>query len=702
MGKITLASIQQPLARPAPKTNIYEGREVDPGRIRAQVQGGPEIRNAAADGLISLAQGLSAWSGVARAWASRSERDEERVDGNQEGVNPRRASAPESAEKRKDPPELADHPALIGLNRSRAESKKEDPVPLNPLAPTETTAPESAAADRAQDLDRAGLVEAVRLHNSALTAFQEKQAELKGRQAIDDPLTGQPGLVDRTRQWIEDYEQRVKPKFRWSATEDIYKGLVQQSQEQLMAQSVARQTDEEEAWREQVFEADLDQRIETMFQDPSPQRLADLETEIGTLWPDPESAERRVEMLDRSYGRIAEKMLEAGHLNEAETFVNQYQGRFKPETAEGLQKALDRKEAELSLNHTALAEVLPDLAADEIENIINQGQASENLDGLYQSAEEFWGLPAGARSNYQSYRQEAQAARDWLDRPDKAFKPFPELLAQAERELGREGDGEQVLNRYNLVWREIRRRQQEFNDDPIGYVAAQRDQTLDRLTGKGFLGQDLSPAQVQMRIALGRSLAKKMGLEDQGQVLSLAEVAQYREQLAQAVAPVDRLKLLTEYGQLFGRYAGRAFKQLDVPAEDRLAVQLNRHPQPEVRELAALGLDRNVEPAEPWLEALAHNEADDSPYGRELMGRLVESDWEDDQAWEELAALRNLSATVAAAGTARGHPRPGRLAARLVEGLSEMSRRVDSPLKNMAAKALNGRKGEACGGRSSA
>lgn len=714
MGKITLASIQQPLSQPGPKTNMYEGREVDLGRIRAQVQGGPEIHNGAAAGLANLAQGLSAWTGVARAWASRQDQTEERPAGNQDGSDYRRALAKELGDQRKDPPELADHPVLRGLSRAKAGKKQEASKPADSVskaldlvrsrlkneeadlaASQQSATPEAAQINRDQDLDRAGLLESLRIHNSALSVFLEKQAELNGRQAIDDPLTGQPGLVDRTRKWIEDYEQKVKPKFRWPLTEEIYDGMIKRSHEQLLAQSEALQTGEEEAWREEVFEADLEQRIETMFQDPDPQRLADLEEEITTLWPEPESAGRRAEVRDRSYGRIAQKMLEAGNLNEAEAFINQYQGSFKPETAEALQKDLDRKEAELSLSHTALTEVLPDLAADEIDDIIAKGRGSQNLDGLYQSAEEFWGLPAGVRGIYQTYRQEAQAAREWLDRPENAFKPFSELLAQAERELGQEGDGEHVLNRHSLARQEIRRRQQEFNDDPIGYVAAQRDQTLGRLAGKGLLGKDLSPAQVQMRIALGRSLAKKMGMEDQGQVLSSAEVAQYREQLAQAAAPADRVKLLAEYQRLFGRYADRAFNQLDISAEERLAVLLHRHPRPEVRELVLLGLDRTVEPAEPWLESLAHNEADSSSYGRELMGRLVDSDWEDDQAWEELGALRNLSATVVAAGMRQGHPRPGRLAAKLVEGLSEMSRRVDTPLKNMAAQALAGREGEA-------
>lgn len=691
MGKITLASIQQPLSRPGPKTNMYEGREVDPGRIRAQVQGGPEIRNGASAGLISLAQGLSAWSGVVQAWGRRQEQAEEGPAENQKNSSRRRDSAPEPADQRIYPPEPA-NPVSKALDLVRSRLKDEE---AGSAVLRETAAPEASQADRDQDLDRAGLLESIRIHNSALAVFLEKQAELNGRQAIDDPLTGQPGLVDRTRKWIEDYEQKAKPKFRGPLTEEIYDGMIKRSHERLLAQSEARQTGEEEAWREEVFEADLEQRIETMFQDPDPQRLTDLEEEINTLWPEPESAGRRAEVRDRSYGRIAQKMLEAGNLNEAEAFINQYQDSFKPETAEKLQKGLDRKEAELCLNHSALAEVLPDLAADEIDDIMAKGQTSENLAGLYQTAEEFWDLPTEARSIYQSYRQEAQAAKEWLDRPENAFKPFSELLAQAERELDREGDGEQVLNSHSLVRREIRRRQQEFDDDPIGYVSAQRDQTLGRLAGKGLLSQDLSPVQVQMRIALGRALAKKMGMEDQGQVLSLAEVAQYREQMAQAAGPADRLKLLTDYQRMFGRYAYRAFNQLDLPAEDRLAVRLNQHPRPEVRELALLGLDRATEPAEPWLQFLACNEADDSPYGQELVGRLVESDWEDEQAWEELAALRNLSATVVAAGMARGYPRPGRLAAKMMEGLSDMSRRVDAPLKNLAAQALAGREGEA-------
>lgn len=352
MGKITLASIQQPLSQPGPKTNMYEAREVDPGRIRARVQGGPEIHNGMAAGLASLAQGLSAWTGVARAWASRQDQTEEGPTRNQDSSGYRRAAAQEPGDRRKDPPELADHPVSRGLSQAKAGKEQEESKPADSvskaldlvrsrlkneeadLAASQKFATlEADKINRDQDLDRAGLLESIRIHNSALAIFLEKQAELKGRQAIDDPLTGQPGLVDRTRKWIEEYEQKIRPNFRWPLTDEIYDGMIKRSHEQLLAQSEARQTGEEEAWREEVFEADLEQRIETMFQDPDPQRLADLEEEINTLWPEPESAGRRAEVRDRSYGRVAQKMLEAGNLNEAEAFINQYQGSFKPETA---------------------------------------------------------------------------------------------------------------------------------------------------------------------------------------------------------------------------------------------------------------------------------------------------------------------------------------------------------------------------------
>jgi|GEM_PF-6810409 Transcription elongation factor len=653
MSKIILSSIEQPLAQSAPRTNIYEGREVDPGRIRAQVQAGPEIRNGAAAGLASLAQGLSAWTGVARAWSSRKERPESESPQDQPddgGFKGRAGPGPEKGSRPK---------GQIRQLESEAAGEP-DFVPAD-----------QARTDRDLDLDRAALLEAVRAHDGEMAAFAENQAQLNGRAAIDDPLTGQQGLTGQALNWMKEYDQKFEPKFRRPETGEMYRQALEQRRSQLVEGSEARQVGEEEAWREEVFESDLDLMVQTMFQDPTPQRLADLDAEIETLWPAPEAEERRADIRDRSYGQIARTILDGGNLGEAEAFVNQYKDNFKSETIAKLHQAFDYKESELILCHTALAEVLPDLATDEARAILTDGQASQPLEELYRTAEDFWDLPAEKAAEFRRGRQAARAANEWLGRPDRSFKAFPELLAEAEREL--KGADESGQASYALVERELKKREREFNDDPIGHVISQRDAALERLLAQGGLDEGRGPELAQMKIALGRSLAKKMGMEDRGLVLSWEEARQYRDQLAQAPGPAERLDLLTECDKLFGRYSERAFRQLDVPAEERLTVWLNRHHNPAVRELALLGLDRTAAPAEPWLQSLAHNEADDSPYGRELMNRLTKSDWEDDQAWEGLSALRNLAATVVAAGAAQGHPRPGRLAARLLGGLSEMA-----------------------------
>lgn len=609
MGRIILSSIEQPLAQNAPRTNIYEGREVDPGRIRAQVQGGPEIHNGAAAGLASLAQGLSAWTGVARAWGRRKDNNDSQL-------------------------EAADEPA---------------------------SAPD-AQASRDLDLDRAALLEAVRAHEGEMAAFSEGQEQLNGREAIDDPLTGNQGLTGRALNWMQDFDQKFQPQFRRPETGEMYRQAVEQRRAQLLGQAGARQAGEEEAWREEVFEADLDLMVQTMFQDPSPQRLSDLDAEIETLWPGPESEERRAEIRDRSYGRIAQTILAEGNVDEAEAFINQHKDSFKAETAADLKMALGRKESELGLSRSALDEVLPDLALDEMKGIMAGGPAGESLEGLYQTAENLAGYRRG--------REEALAARQWLERPDRAFKALPELLAEAGRELKSEDGGEQSLSRYALVERELKQRQRRLNLDPLGQVGPQRDAAIKRLLAKGDLSEERGPELAQMQIALGRSLAKKMGMNDRGLVLSWAEAGQYRDQLAQAASPAERLDLLTGYGRLFGRYADRAFSQLDVPAEEGLAARLNQHPDPAARDLALLGLDRSAEPVDERLQAAARQAADCSRVGLQLKKRALNKP-PGDPAREDLEALRNLAVTIVSAGAARKEPRPLRLALRALNALAE-------------------------------
>lgn len=659
MGRIILSSIEQPLAQSAPRANIYEGREVDPGRIRARVQGGPEIRNGTAAGLASLAQGLSAWTGAAQAWSSRK--------GASKSQAPRRQSADEGSGGQPGPgPKEGGSPALR-VSEARLEALGD---PNSALA-------DQGRTDRDLDLDRAALLEAARAHDGEMAAFTESQAQLNGRAAIDDPLTGRQGLTGQAVNWMKEFDHQFQPKFRRPETVEMYRQALEQRRSQLVERSEARQAGAEDAWREQVFESDLDLMIQTMFQDPTPQCLADLDAEIETLWPAPEAEERRADLRDRSYGQIAQTILDAGDLNEAEAFINQYKNNFKPETEEKLHQALDRKESELVLSHTALAEVLPDLAADELRAIIADGQAREALDGLYRTAEEFWDLPAEKAAEYRRGRQAAEAAHEWLSRPDRAFKAFPALLAEAERELKSE-DEAAGLTSYALVARELKRKQQEFNDDPIGHISAQRDAAVDRLLAQGDIINEPGPELAQMKIALGRSLAKKMGLEERGLALSREEVGHYRDQLAQTESPNERLERLSEYDRLFGRYAKRAFSQMDITAEERLAVRLNQHPDSAVRELALLGLDRTVAPAESWLQNLARNKADASAYGRDLARRLTEAAPESGDTLEELEALRNLACQVAAAGAARGDFRPERLAAKLVESLSDKLGKADA------------------------
>jgi len=59
--KLPSASNLQPLSRSAPRGNIYEGREVNVGRVQGQFSGGPAIRSGAGEGLGALAGGLGKW-----------------------------------------------------------------------------------------------------------------------------------------------------------------------------------------------------------------------------------------------------------------------------------------------------------------------------------------------------------------------------------------------------------------------------------------------------------------------------------------------------------------------------------------------------------------------------------------------------------------------------------------------------------------
>lgn len=60
MGRIIIRSLQQPLARPAPRGNRYQAKDIDIGRVQSRFEGGPAPSSPAA-GLTELARGLSIW-----------------------------------------------------------------------------------------------------------------------------------------------------------------------------------------------------------------------------------------------------------------------------------------------------------------------------------------------------------------------------------------------------------------------------------------------------------------------------------------------------------------------------------------------------------------------------------------------------------------------------------------------------------------
>ena len=514
-------------------------------------------------------------------------------------------------------------------------------IARNPLP---APGPEQLAQEaREADLDRAAYLEAARKHEADLSSFVAKQSQLSGRQAIDDPLTGNQGLTTRALDWVKQYDQAFKPKFRRPETETLYRESVKLKRGQVLEEAAIRQKSEEDAYRQRVLQGNLDLVLNDTLNDLRPEKLKSLDREIEVSWSRPDDAERLAETRDQCYRSIAQKMLDEANLDEADSFLVAHRDKFKSETFKGLEQAINRRESELAVSHQALADILPDLARDEQTSILEKGQSNALLDGLYQTAETHWGLSVEQKNEYQRNRQETEAARQWLDQPEHSFKPFPELLAQADKDfLQAKSTDKQQIETHDLVRESLKKEWQKLNDDPIGYVSSSRDFLINQIMAKNGLDASRSSELTQTKIALGRSLAKKLGMEDRGLVLSGVEADRLRQSLDQAQTPEDRLEMLTATRQQLGRYADRAFRQIDVPAEERLAVRLNSGDSAETRRAASLAFQRlSQNPPEDdhysWLMmARAAVEAGISPQAQRFLAESIDQH----RSQEELEGLR--------------------------------------------------------------
>ncbi len=328
-----------------------------------------------------------------------------------------------------------------------------------------------------------------------------------------------------------------------------------------------------------------------------------------------------------------------------------------------MEEKLESRGAEESLELAALGEILPDLALAQETQALTGVSAGGSLKGLFKKT---------APDRATQYRQglaQARAARGWLEAPANRCRPFPELLAKARSEFS----GSEAAGTGRLVESELKRAWGQLNQDPLGYVEKAGQRQMTALSRQGLLNSDDPAAQTQTRIALGRSLAKKLGFEDQGMVLSRAEAEARGRELEGIKEPEARLAKLAEYEQHFGRYAARAFKQLDISPEERLALKFYKDPDPGVRRAGLTGFKYLGAAAGPGgVEKQRLLDDLKTMFESQSAARRLEDKFfasaADEEAWADLAAFYQL--TEAAALGAAGNGQDGlRTAARLLKAL---------------------------------
>ena len=414
-------------------------------------------------------------------------------------------------------------------------------------------------------------------------SWLEECGRLQGRSAIN-------GLPAQARQWDEEVERRQAGVTDAQTRANLT--VIYGRNRAWTAGRLTEQMDKQlAAWTAQNFEAEMADMLKHLDSTPGdwPGAVEHSAFLIDTFYPDQDNRLRKNEAAKSIFSRSVSSAGLAGRQEQGQSLLEEADryAAFSPEDKAAIhgdyQAALARSRSEERAMGELLGEALLARGRDELTEILRNGPADEALGRNLKTAEARGFLPAGSWSGHQKERAAAQEAARWLKSPENYEKSLPELLSLAEEKFGRaEGDASGVGR---LVMAELAERQEKLKADPLGYVEEQSQAVMKRLTADGFLPSG-GPEIVQARVEVGRLVARQMGLKDVPQVLSQKEADACRRQLENIQDPAERLQLLSGLANDYGPHSEALFKQLEIPAEQRLALKLAQNQDPGIRRQA--------------------------------------------------------------------------------------------------------------------
>lgn len=274
--------------------------------------------------------------------------------------------------------------------------------------------------------------------------------------------------------------------------------------------------------------------------------------------------------------------------------------------------------------------------SDEMNQIMATGQDNPAIQTQLQQMEDQGILPIGAVQEYNQEKHQAQQVYNFISEPAAAASSLPDQIKRAINELtpipGEDaGKFTQKTRMQEMVVKTLQDQLKKLNADPVAAVSDKATELVAKEINSGLVDGNNPAAIFEAQAALSRRLATNMGATIESMAsfpLSKSQVSEYTATLEQAKTPMERLEILEGIYDSTGKESGNVFKQLNIPYNEVIAVEMNKSGNPALVRAARISINRpeKVTAATPTDFKLATQEALlDSDFASVVRGRLTKS-----------------------------------------------------------------------------
>lgn len=290
------------------------------------------------------------------------------------------------------------------------------------------------------------------------------------------------------------------------------------------------------------------------------------------------------------------------------------------------------KEQELRVQ----AQDLTPLINDEMTMILKSGQDNPAILPKIERYEREGHFPIGAAKEYLEGKQLVQEVYDSISEAAANATSIPDQINKVRANLAPDpkGDAGQFARKAQMQEMAIKSLQDQWkqlNADPVVFTSAKADEIIGKEINEGLINPDDAVAIFENKAAISRMLAADMGagIEALGEFpLSKQQVKDYTAILEQARTPMERLDILGGIYDATGKERNNVFKQLKLPYEEMMAVEMSKSVNPLLIRAARVAVnkpDKNTRATSLEISEASQNVVSDSDFAKVAQGRVDKS-----------------------------------------------------------------------------